>query len=83
MGEYQLAALYGFVLLTVLQTFLAICQTENPRWSAALRKDWKGKASVALYVVGIGLSFVVTWLSIATCLVVADRRFKDATRAQE
>jgi len=99
LGENELAALptalYGIVLLMsavawiLLQTCLASCQTENPRLNAAVGKDWKGKLSLALYIVGIGLAFVIPWASLALYILVAaiwfipDRRFEHAMRAEE
>ncbi len=96
-GENELAALptalYGVVLLVagiawmVLQTFLASYQAENSRLNAAVGKDWKGKLSLALYVIGIALAFIVPWASIAIYVLVAaiwfvpDSRFETAVRA--
>lgn len=88
-------ALYGIVLLMaaiawqILQTFLACCQAENPRLNAVVGRDWKGKLSLCLYVIGIGLAFVMTWASIAVYILVAaiwfipDRRFETALRAND
>ncbi len=99
LGENEQAALptalYGVVLLMaavawiVLQTVLASCQEENARLNAAVGKDWKGKLSLALYVVGIGFAFIMPWASIAIYVLVAtiwfipDRRFENAVRAKE
>ena len=99
LGENELAALptalYGVVLLmaalawTVLQTVLANRPIENPRLNNAVGKDWKGKLSLVLYVVGIGLAFVMPWASIAIYVLVAaiwfipDRRFENAMLAKE
>ena len=99
LGENELSALptalYGVVLLmaavawVVLQTVLANCQIRNPRLNAAIGKDWKGKLSLALYVVGIGLAFVIPWASIAMYVLVAaiwfipDRRIEDSIRANK
>jgi uncharacterized membrane protein len=37
----------------------------------ALGKDWKGKASIGLYLLGIALTFVASWLGLACYVVVA------------
>jgi len=99
LGENELAALptalYGIVLLMagiawkILQSFLASCQIENPRLSAAVGKDRKGKLSLLIYVVGIGLAFVIPWASIALYVLVAaiwfipDRRFETVIKADD
>jgi uncharacterized membrane protein len=70
-------AVYGAILLlsavayTLLQA--AIIRAEGPK--SALRRavgsDRKGKASLALYVLGIGAAFVSPWLAIGCYVVVA------------
>lgn len=96
LGENELAslpaALYGVVLLLaalawlVLQSTLTSSTPMNSRLKQAVGKDWKGKLSLGLYLVGIGLAFVQPWLAIATYIGVAilwlvpDRRFENAIR---
>ncbi len=54
--------------------------------ASAVGKDFKGKASIALYAAGIALAFVVPWISIALYEVVAimwlipDRRIEKVLR---
>jgi len=85
-------AVYGFTLLmpaisyTLLQ--MAIVHDQGPRsvLASAVGKDFKGKASSALYAAGIALAFVVPWISIALYEVVAimwlipDRRIEKVLR---
>lgn len=74
-AQLPLAA-YGFVLIMCAVAWL-ILQTqivkfeENEKLKNALGKDWKGKFSVVLYFLGVGLSFVNTWLSIFCYVFVA------------
>jgi uncharacterized membrane protein len=92
MGENNFAinpvALYGVVLLMagVAYYLLAHClTTQHGRESAfakALGSDTKGKASVIIYAVGIGLAFVHPWIGLALYYLVAfmwlipDKRFE-------
>jgi hypothetical protein len=43
----------------------------DPTLAAALGSDWKGKLSLACYVVAIALAFVNQWLSDALYVLVA------------
>lgn len=86
----QPAALYGFVLLMaaiaywILEQRIIASQGAHSLLKAAIRQDWKGKASPALYIAGIGLSFVSQWLAMAIYVAVAlmwlvpDRRIERA-----
>jgi uncharacterized membrane protein len=72
------AAAYGLVLLLsavawwVLQTTLTrACGGRESTLAKALGSDWKGKASPALYVLGMGLAFVHAWLAHVVYVVVA------------
>ncbi|MES2129469.1 MAG: TMEM175 family protein [Pseudomonadota bacterium] len=81
MGENHFAALpvalYGLVLFMcgLAYTMLARCltqhHTENTVLAAALGKDRKGWASLALYLAGFGLSFIHSWLGCAVYIGVA------------
>jgi uncharacterized membrane protein len=70
-------ALYGFNLLMSGVAYFVLLRTilEHHPEDFVLRKvigkDFKGKISVVLYVIGIGLSFVNTWLAIAVYAIVA------------
>lgn len=69
--------LYGFVLMmnAVAYTILAILlvRETGPRspLAIALGKDWKGKLSLVIYVIAIGLAFVNAWLGFGLYIVVA------------
>ena len=81
MGENHFApatlALYGVVLLMsavsfiILQNRLIAVNGRGSTLGQAVGRDWKGKASMGLYCVGIASSFVSTWVSGACYVVVA------------
>ena len=80
-GEHHLesapVALYGFVLLMsavayfILQSIIIQHHDEDFVLRRVIGKDLKGKLSTVLYIVGLALSFVNPWLSIASYIVVA------------
>jgi uncharacterized membrane protein len=96
MGENHFAALpaalYGLVLLLagvaylVLQRMIVTRQAGDSSLASELGRDRKGKLSLALYVVGIGLAFVSPWLAAALYALVAamwlipDRRLERALK---
>ena len=73
MGENHFAAtpsaLYGFVLLgaalsyTMLQMAIIRAQGKDSLLHAAVGGDWKGKASLVFYVVGIISTFMVPYVA--------------------
>jgi uncharacterized membrane protein len=69
-------AAYGVVLLcaaisyTVLQTTIVAAQGPHSRLASAVGNDWKGKASMLLYVAAIPLAFVNQWIADAIYLTV-------------
>jgi len=81
-------ALYGTVLLMagvayfILARALASHHGKDSKLALALGNDRKGKASVAVYVAAVPLSFVNPWIALALYVVVAigwfipDRRFE-------
>jgi len=93
MGENHFAAwptaLYGVVLLmaalsyTVLQTMIIRAEGPDSLLARAVRADWKGKLSLALYAVAIVLALRAGWLSLAIYVAVAlvwlipDRRIEN------
>ena len=93
MGENHFATLpvaaYGFVLFmcglsySILVRVLTGVQADNRELAQAIGKDGKGWLSMALYLVGIGLSFANAWIGFAAYVVVAlmwivpDRRIED------
>jgi uncharacterized membrane protein len=96
MGENHLAALpaalYGLVLLLagvaylVLQRAIVTRQDSDSSLASELGRDRKGKLSLILYVVGIGLAFVSPGLAAALYALVAamwlvpDRRLERAVK---
>ena len=90
MGENHFAplptALYGGVLLCAAVAYSILARTlvaaggPHSRLARALGRDVKGKLSIAMYVVGIALSFVVEWgaqmvyLAVALIWLIPDRR---------
>jgi uncharacterized membrane protein len=70
-------AAYGIVLLAaavayfVLQRTLLRVEGPGSALAQATGKDVKGKASVVIYAVGIGLSFADRWLGVAAYVAVA------------
>src|SRR5277367_5366044 len=91
-GENHLAAMptavYGFVLFMaglayyILQCAIIAHQGANSMLAAAVGKEWKGKASVAVYFAAIPLTFVSPWISnglfalVALMWLVPDRRIE-------
>jgi uncharacterized membrane protein len=55
----------------VLQGILLRIEGPDSRLALAIGRDVKGKASVVIYVIGIGLSFLDRWLGLAAYVVVA------------
>ena len=70
-------ALYGAVLLmaalsyTWLQTLIIRAEGPDSLLAQAVQADWKGKLSVALYVLAIAVSLRLGWLSLAIYVAVA------------
>jgi uncharacterized membrane protein len=81
MGEHYTSswpvALYGVVLMMsgvayfFLTRALILLHGRDSAIANALGSDFKGKVSVVIYLVAIGLAFVETWLSLALYGVVA------------
>ncbi len=92
MDENHFAALpvatYGFVLLaagaayTILTRALLASHPKDSVLARALGKDFKGKASLAIYLAALPLAFVHPWISCGLYVLVAaiwlcpDRRFE-------
>ncbi|MEO1435708.1 MAG: TMEM175 family protein [Bacteroidota bacterium] len=92
MGEHYLEAapvgLYGFVLLMsglayyLLQGFILRHHDSDFILRKVIGKDFKGKASLVLYLIGIAGSFLNTWIGIICYVavlilwVVPDRRIE-------
>ncbi len=81
MGENHFAkntmTIYGFTLLMagvaywILQNLIIASQGKDSVLKKAVGKDWKGKSSPILYMIGIAFSFFNEWLSGAVCVFVA------------
>ncbi|MGH7242085.1 MAG: TMEM175 family protein [Phycisphaerales bacterium] len=96
MGENHFApaptALYGIVLLCasiayfVLQRSILACHPSDSELARAVGHDWKGRVSIALYVVAIVTAFWNHWISWAIYVIVAlvwfipDRRIERTLR---
>jgi uncharacterized membrane protein len=94
MGENHFSALptalYGAVLLAaaiayfILQQTIIASQGEASKLKRAIGRDWKGKLSPVLYLLGIALSFVNPWVattlyvSVAGLWLIPDRRIERA-----
>jgi len=81
MGENHFSrmpsALYGTVLFMaamayyILQQTIVASQGEDSILRSAVGDDWKGKASILLYLLAIGSTFWVPWLALALYVLVA------------
>ena len=81
MGENHFAtwtvALYGVLAMMAgiayyfLAHSLAALHGKDSILAKALGKDWKGISSIIIYAVGIGLSFVNSWIGVALYVSVA------------
>jgi uncharacterized membrane protein len=81
---------YGVVLLlaavaySILEATIIAAQGPGSRLRAAVGNEWKGKASVVIYVVALGLDFANPWVAVALYALVAllwlvpDRRVERA-----
>jgi uncharacterized membrane protein len=92
MGENHFAtlpvALYGIVLLCsaiayyILARVLVASHGKDSALASALGEDFKGKVSVLIYAVAIGLSFVNSWFAcilyslVAVMWLIPDRRIE-------
>jgi uncharacterized membrane protein len=99
MGENHFAAtptaLYGVVLLMaaiayfILQQLIIASQGRDSLLKRAVRKDWKGKLSPALYLVAILTAYRSRWIAQGIYVVVAliwlvpDRRIERTLRINE
>jgi uncharacterized membrane protein len=97
-GEHALqpwpSAFYGLVLsaaaiaFIVLQTVIIRTQGAGSAIAQAVGQDWKGKASLALYILGICLSFLqpalamVVYAVVACMWLVPDRRVHEVAASQ-
>jgi len=98
-GENQLSsvptAMYGGILLMAGVSYYLLQQTiirhqgRNSLLATALGRDWKGLASMFIYVAAIPVAFLSPWLAIALYTTVAaiwlipDRRIERALQQHE
>jgi uncharacterized membrane protein len=96
LGENHLSpiptAAYGFVLMMagiayyILQIAIIRRHGHHSVLAAAIGRDWKGKASVALYLAAIPLAFVSPWIAnglyvcVALLWLIPDRRIERELR---
>lgn len=83
------SALYGVVLLMAaaayftLQNIIIAADGEQSLLRAAVGKDWKGKASLGLYILAVILAFWFPWLAqgiytaVALMWLIPDRRIEN------
>jgi uncharacterized membrane protein len=70
-------ALYGGVLLAaaiayfILQYFIIAQEGRDSKLAAAIGRDWKGRLSLVLYLMGIVAAFIQPWLAGAVYVAVA------------
>lgn len=99
LGENHFAALpsalYGMVLLMaacayfILQHAIISSEGEKSVLKAAVGQDWKGKASLVLYLIAVIMAFWVTWvaqliyIAVAIMWLIPDRRIENALRESE
>lgn len=99
LGENHFAALpsalYGIVLLMaafayfILQYAIISSEGEESVLKAAVGRDWKGKASLVLYVIAVIVAFWVTWaaqliyIAVAIMWLIPDRRIENALQESE
>lgn len=99
MGENHFAKwpviFYGLVLImnaisyTILSRMLIRHHGENSLLAHAMGNDGKGKVSLVIYAVAIGLAFVQSWIGFALYIVVAciwfipDRRIERTMKSEE
>ena len=92
MGEYHFAsipsAVYGLVLLMAAIAYFILARAIIHRegrdsvLARAFGRDWKGKISPILYIVGIGLAFVheafaqAVYVTVAVIWLIPDRRIE-------
>jgi uncharacterized membrane protein len=81
---YGLVLLLAGVAYSILEITIISSQGPGSKLRAAVGSEWKGRASVVIYLVAIGLDFVDPWVAVALYTVVAlmwlvpDRRVERA-----
>jgi uncharacterized membrane protein len=82
-------AAYGFVLFMCSIAYVLLAKglienhPKNATLASALHNDRKGALSIALYLIGVGLSWVAAWLgflvyaAVAVMWLIPDRRIEE------
>ena len=84
---YGLVMLFSAIAYYILAHALIAAQGADSRLARALGADYKGKISVVLWAVGIGLAFVnatmavATYVGVALIWLVPDKRIESRVRA--
>ncbi|AKH32445.1 hypothetical protein XF24_00080 [candidate division SR1 bacterium Aalborg_AAW-1] len=79
--ETNTVVVYGIILLAAafayynLSNTLKASEGEHSAFAKAINKDWKGKASLLLYALGTGLSFIHPNIGLVIFAIVALIRF--------
>jgi uncharacterized membrane protein len=79
---YGVLQIMAAIAYTILQNCIIAAHGDDSRLARAVGKDIKGKLSMALYAIGIGLAFFRPWLSgslyalVALIWLVPDRRIE-------
>lgn len=80
--------LYGFILMMaavayyILARVLTRCPEQNPNLVQAIGSDFKGRLSIGMYLLGMGLAFLHPWagfglyICVAAMWLVPDRRIE-------
>jgi uncharacterized membrane protein len=87
-AAYGIVMMFAGIAYYILAHTLVAVQGPDSRLARAIGRDRKGKLSVALWAIGIGLAFVKPWIAVAIYVGVAmmwlvpDRRIERHTRAR-
>jgi uncharacterized membrane protein len=86
-AAYGADLLLSAVAFTILVRVIVACQPPDSLIAAAIGRDFKGKASLALYAVAVPLTFINRWVAVAIFALVAlwwlvpDRRIESRLKA--
>ena len=72
---YGIVAFMAGIAYYLLAHSLAQLHGKDSTLTLALGKDWKGIFSVVLYLIGIGVSFINSWLGVFLYFIVVMMRF--------
>jgi uncharacterized membrane protein len=70
-GVYGVVMLMAGMAYYILQNVIIASQGHDSLLKKAVGNDWKGKASLLLYIVGVGVATRARWLSMAIYVLVA------------